>query len=153
MPWPYQLRLSIGHFINCVTKPTRLVHYSTKWQQHFQDLSQKTRCTTFIWRVLKSDSLQKLQKMYNSNLGQPKEEKERKQMTEQERSLLNKLLPRIFKLKLIHIPQSNEHEVIVEPYRSVLGFKTNCYKPNQKIIGPHMAQEEFDRVVFQGNSE
>lgn len=41
------------------------------------------------------------------------QKEERKMMTEQERSLLNKLLPRIFKLKLIHIPESNESEVIV----------------------------------------
>jgi hypothetical protein len=76
---------------------------------------------------------------------------ERKEMTEQERALLNKLLPRMFKLKLIHIPQSKESEVIVEPNRSVLGFKTNCYRSNQKYLSGYVTQSEFDRVVFRGN--
>lgn len=78
------------------------------------------------------------------------QKEERKMMTEQERSLLNKLLPRIFKLKLIHIPESNESEVIVEPNRSVLGFKTNCYRSNQEYLENYISKAEFDRVVYQG---
>jgi len=33
----------------------------------------------------------------------------------------------------------------------VLGFKTNCYRANQKYLASYIHQEEFDRVVHSAN--